>query len=73
MCVCLPSCLCCRSELTCMSDEEYEQKAAYRSFPMVTSRMRKVTVGLCEWTVAEVSPTPVNKNVFLLGNGWATW
>jgi hypothetical protein len=34
--------------------------------------MTKTTVGLCEWTVAEGDPTKVNKNVFLLGNGWAT-
>jgi hypothetical protein len=34
--------------------------------------MAKTTVGVCEWTVAETNPTKVNKNVFLLGNGWAT-
>lgn len=39
---------------------------------MITPRMKKITVGLCEWTVAEVAPTQVNKNVFLLGNAWAT-
>lgn len=39
---------------------------------MITPRMTKVTVGLCEWTVAEVAPAQVNKNVFLLGNAWAT-
>lgn len=62
----------CSSELTCISDNEYYEKLAFRSFPMITPRMTKITVGLCEWTVAEVSPTQVNKNVFLLGNAWAT-
>jgi hypothetical protein len=62
----------CSSELTCISDNEYYEKLAYKSFPMITPRMTKITVGLCEWTVAEVSPTQVNKNVFLLGNAWAT-
>lgn len=62
----------CRSELTCISDNEYYEKLAYKAFPMITPRMKKITVGLCEWTVAEVAPTQVNKNVFLLGNAWAT-
>lgn len=67
--------LCCpprSSELTCISDNEYYEKLAYKSFPMITPRMTKITVGLCEWTVAEVHPTQVKRNVFLLGNAWAT-
>jgi hypothetical protein len=60
------------SELTCISDKEYYEKLAYKTFPMITPRMTKITVGLCEWTVAEVTPTQVKRNVFLLGNAWAT-
>lgn len=44
----------------------------YKSFPLVTPRMLKITVGVCEWTVAEVAPAQVKQNVFLLGNAWAT-
>lgn len=39
---------------------------------MVSERMSRITVGVCEWTVAEVAPTQVSKNSFLLGNAWST-
>lgn len=72
LCCLLPTVLPRSSELTCISDNEYYEKLAYKSFPMITPRMTKITVGLCEWTVAEVTPTQVKRNVFLLGNAWAT-
>lgn len=54
-----------------MTDEEYREKASNKGFlPMITPRMKTITAGMCEWTVAEVSPTQVKRNSFLLGNAW---
>lgn len=60
-----------RSELTCDGDKDYDNEN--ESIMMLTDRMKKVTIGACEWTVAELPPMQVAHKTYIAGNAWGTW
>jgi len=58
------------SELTCQNpaEKELEHADGLIGFPIVSDRMKLVTVGLCEWTVTLVKEQKVTEHAKLKGN-----
>jgi len=63
------------SELTCQNpaEKELEHADGLIGFPIVSDRMKLVTVGLCEWTVTLVKEQKVTEHAKLKGNTNVVW
>jgi hypothetical protein len=59
------------SELTCQnpkSEHGPEHEDGFIGFPIVSDRMKLVTVGVCEWTVTQVKEQRISEHAKLKGN-----
>lgn len=58
------------SELTCQNPKkvETEHEDGIIGFPLVSDRMKLVTVGVCEWTVTLVKEQKISEHASLKGN-----
>jgi len=65
----------CRSELTCQNPKKLdtEHEDGIIGFPLVSDRMKLVTVGVCEWTVTLVKEQKISEHASLKGNTNAVW
>ena len=63
------------SELTCQNPKkiETEHEDGIIGFPLVTDRMKLVTVGVCEWTVTLVKEQQISEHAALKGNTAVVW
>jgi hypothetical protein len=63
------------SELTCQNPKKIETKHedGIIGFPLVTDRMKLVTVGVCEWTVTLVKEQQISEHAALKGNTAVVW
>jgi len=64
------------SELTCQNPKAEhgpEHEDGFIGFPIVSDRMKLVTVGVCEWTVTQVKEQRISEHAKLKGNTNVVW